>query len=211
MSARSPFSASGSPKSSRSSSSGWSGRRRRFRSTTRRSRASIGSCGGMQLESLYPVRAGIPDDGRGGLPRSTFRIRCSSIARRSRCPTRRAASLPASERLHLDAAYQRYDWRARARWNGADFYDLFGPTKTGRKGYLVEAGHTNTLVFDEPRRLELDVDGTIAGGLDRLPEYQNVAGERSIGCFSSRRSCRTRTSESRSATWTTSEGSGGRR
>jgi len=32
----------------------------------------------------------------------------------------------------------------------------------------------NTLVFDEPRRLELDLSGTIAGRLDRLPEYQNV-------------------------------------
>src|SRR5439155_27177384 len=78
------------------------------------------------------------------------------------------------ERLHLDAQYQRYDWRGRFRWNGADFYDLFGPTKTGRKGYLAEAGHKSMLVFDEPRRLELDVDGTVAGRLDRLPEYQNV-------------------------------------
>jgi hypothetical protein len=28
--------------------------------------------------------------------------------------------------------------------------------------------------YDEPRRLELDVDAAVAGGLDRLPEYQNV-------------------------------------
>ena len=41
----------------------------------------------------------------------------------------------------------------RGRWNGADFYDLFGPVQTGRKGYVFEAGHLNTLVFDEPRRL----------------------------------------------------------
>jgi len=84
-------------------------------------------------------------------------------------------SLPDSERLHLDASYQRYDWRTRFRWNGADFYDLFGPTKNGRKGYTFDAGHKTTLVFDEPRRLELDIAGSVAGRLDRLPEYQNIA------------------------------------
>ena len=85
-----------------------------------------------------------------------------------------SGSLSSRERLHLDAEYQRYDWRGRFRWNGADFYDLFGPTQTGRKGYFVEGGHKSTLIFDEPRRLELDVSGGIAGQLDRLPEYQNV-------------------------------------
>jgi hypothetical protein len=30
-------------------------------------------------------------------------------------------------------------------------------------------------VYDEPRRLDLDVSGSVAGNLDRLPEYQNVA------------------------------------
>jgi hypothetical protein len=82
--------------------------------------------------------------------------------------------LPSAERPHLSASYARYDWRAQASYNKADFYDLFGPTKTGRKGYDVLVGHTSTLVFDEPRRLDLDVSGRVAGNLDRLPEYQNV-------------------------------------
>ena len=34
--------------------------------------------------------------------------------------------------------------------------------------------HKTTLIFDEPRRLELDVSGSISGNLDRLPDYQNV-------------------------------------
>ena len=85
-----------------------------------------------------------------------------------------ATSLPSSERLHLSADYERYDWRARASFNGADFYDLFGPTKVGRKGYSVLVGHRNTLIFDEPRRLELDLSGACRGNLDRLPDYQNV-------------------------------------
>ena len=47
----------------------------------------------------------------------------------------------------------------RASFNDADFYDLFGPTKVGRKGYSALVGHRNALVFDEPRRLELDLSG----------------------------------------------------
>ena len=79
-----------------------------------------------------------------------------------------------SERPHLRVDYQRYDWTGSAALNAADFYDLFGPTKTSRRGYQVSLGHTNTLIFDEPRRLTLKVDGRFAGHLDQLPEYQNV-------------------------------------
>jgi hypothetical protein len=81
----------------------------------------------------------------------------------------------ARERLHLTAEYQRFDWRGRFDWTGADFYDLFGPTRVGRKGYAARVGRRASLVFDEPRRLDLDIEGSIAGGLDRLPEFQNVA------------------------------------
>ncbi len=83
-------------------------------------------------------------------------------------------SLPMPERLHLSADYERYDWRAAASFNDADFYDLFGPTKVGRKGYSALVGHRNTLIFDEPRRLELDLSGRVSGNLDQLPDYQNV-------------------------------------
>ena len=64
--------------------------------------------------------------------------------------------------------------RARCPGTGRDFYDLFGPTKTSRKGYYLEVGHKQTLVFDEPRRLDLDLEGSISGNLDQLPDYQNV-------------------------------------
>jgi hypothetical protein len=85
------------------------------------------------------------------------------------------SSLPESERLHLRADYRRYDWTASARLNDADFYDLFGPTKVSRKGYSFGLGHTNVLVFDEPRHLELNIEGRAAGNLDQLPFAQTVA------------------------------------
>jgi hypothetical protein len=84
------------------------------------------------------------------------------------------ADLPTNERVHLRAEYRRYDWYGHAAWNSADFYDLFGPTKTSRRGYQLGIGHTDFLVFDEPRRMTLTLDARVAGNLDQLPEYQNV-------------------------------------
>jgi hypothetical protein len=129
---------------------------------------------GMRLESLYPIVQGYKDTAAPGY-RVTFSDPLQFNRASAAISYSPGAGLPAVERIHVDADYRRYDWRGRFRWNGGDFYDLVGPTKTSRKGYIFEAGHKSTLVFDEPRRLELDVDGTIAGRLDRLPEYQNVA------------------------------------
>ena len=130
--------------------------------------------GGMRVESMYPVLQGYKDTFAAG-----YRINFSDPLQFNRASISATYSpdsaLPSGERLHVDAQYHRYDWRGRVRWNSADFYDLFGPTKTGRKGYVVEGGHKSTLVFDEPRRLDLDVDVTFAGRLDRLPEFQNIA------------------------------------
>ena len=130
--------------------------------------------GGMRLESLYPVVQGYKTTAAVG-----YRLNLSDPLQLNRASITAsyspAGGFGSAERVHLDAEYQRYDWHGRARWNGGDFYDLFGPTKTSRKGYRFEAGHRSTLIFDEPRRLELDVSGSVAGRLDRLPEYQNVA------------------------------------
>ena len=49
------------------------------------------------------------------------------------------------------------------------------PTKVSRRGYSFGLGHTNVLVFDAPRHLELHIDGRVAGHLDQLPEFQNVS------------------------------------
>ena len=132
--------------------------------------------GGLRRESIYPVIQGYKDTAAIGL---ALNLSDPLMLNRLRLTTAwsPAGSLPASERVHVSAEYERYDWRAQASLNNGDFYDLFGPTKVGRKGYRVLVGHTNTLIFDEPRRLELDLSGTIAGNLDRLPEYQNVAVE----------------------------------
>ena len=129
--------------------------------------------GRLRRESIYPIVQGYKDTASVGVglnfsdPLLLNKLRVTAGWSPS-------TSLPASERIHVSAAYERYDWRATASLNDADFYDLFGPTKVGRKGYEVLVGHRNTLVYDEPRRLELDLSGSVAGNLDRLPDYQNI-------------------------------------
>jgi hypothetical protein len=129
--------------------------------------------GGMRRESVYPIVQGYKDTAAAGArvnfsdPLQLNRLNLSA----SYSP---AASLANDERVHLRAEYHRFDWRARATYNDADFYDLFGPTKTGRKGYTAGIGYHRTLLFDEPRRIELETDAMFAGNIDRLPQYQNV-------------------------------------
>jgi hypothetical protein len=124
-------------------------------------------------EAMYPVAQGYKDTYALGL-HARFSDPLGFNAATLTASVSPASNIPASERVHLHANYRRYDWNAYASWNNADFYDLFGPTKVSRRGYEVGLGHTDLLIFDEPRRLTLVLDGYVAGNLDRLPEYQNV-------------------------------------
>src|SRR5688572_9077979 len=130
--------------------------------------------GGMRTESFYPIVHGYKDTAAVGV-----RLNLSDLLQLNRAHIAASYSpargLDAQERLHLEAQYERFDWRAHASYNKADFYDLFGPTEVGRRGYEVGLGRSHTLIFDEPQRLDLDVDASLAGNLDQLPEFQNVA------------------------------------
>ncbi len=130
--------------------------------------------GGLRLESAYPIVQGYKDTQAVG-----YRVNLSDPLQLNHASVSAsyspAGTIAGRERVHLRAEYQRYDWNAHAAYNDGDFYDLFGPTKVSRKGYNVTVGHTNTLLYDQPRLLTLDVEGTAAGNLDQLPQYQNVA------------------------------------
>jgi hypothetical protein len=127
----------------------------------------------MGLESLYPVIEGYKDSVGVGL-----RVNLSDPASLNRLGVRASyspdSSLEDDEKVHLTAEFERYDWTASVKWNGADFYDLFGPTKRSRKGWQIGLGHVKNLIWDEPRFLELALDGTYYVGLEELPLYQNV-------------------------------------
>jgi len=125
------------------------------------------------IESIYPVLEGYRNYGAVG-----FRLNLSDPALLNRIGFTASytpnSSLPADERLHLQLDYERYNWNVKLKLNNADFYDLFGPTKRGLKGYSAEVGWKKTLVYDTPRKLMLEIDGAAFGGLDQVPGYQNI-------------------------------------
>jgi hypothetical protein len=86
-----------------------------------------------------------------------------------------ARSIPNDERFHAAAELRWWQWRLNATYNAADFYDLFGPTKTSRKGYSAGLRYSDYLIFERPKTLEVVIAATAFTGLDRLPDYQNIA------------------------------------
>ncbi len=84
------------------------------------------------------------------------------------------AFLKEEERLHAAVNYKVWSWQFRAAYNGADFYDLFGPTKTSRKGYSLTAAYKLPLLLNDPEIIEADLFAGAYGGLERLPDFQNV-------------------------------------
>ncbi|BCS31820.1 hypothetical protein TBR22_A10240 [Luteitalea sp. TBR-22] len=128
----------------------------------------------MRLDALHPIVQSYKGTGAPGV-RLAFSDPLQ-FSRGSVVATYSAITgLPEAERIHVQAEVERGDWRGGFTLNGADFYDFFGPTKASRKGYVLEGGWKHLLVYDSPKRLELDLSGTYSGNLDRLPDYQNVA------------------------------------
>jgi hypothetical protein len=84
-------------------------------------------------------------------------------------------ALSSSERLHLRADFQSWNWRVTAAMNRADFYDLFGPTKVSRRGYALAVQYKGNLFLDDPRSLTYALRLAGYGHLATLPDYQNVA------------------------------------
>jgi hypothetical protein len=128
---------------------------------------------GVRLESIYPVVQGYKDSASVGV-----RVNFSDPLLLNRAYLTASyspdSSLPASERYHVQAEYRRHDWTLGFQRNGADFYDLVGPTKTSLKGWATGIGYDKLLVYDAPRRLDLKADVTYYADLDRVPEYQGI-------------------------------------
>jgi len=128
----------------------------------------------LQLQSAYPIVAQYKDYTTVGMKMTlSDPLQLESIeATVSYAP---APSLAAHERLHASVSILHWPWKVKASYNRADFYDLFGPTKTSRKGYGVGLSYTGSLLHDRPRMLDYTIEAAAFGGLDHVPEYQNVA------------------------------------
>jgi hypothetical protein len=128
----------------------------------------------LRLDSAYPIVEGYKN-----FPCLGYRFNFSDLAGLSAINVSALytpdVNLPVQERMHLGLAFRYYQWQFHAAYNGADFYDLFGPTKTSRKGYAVQVDYDKSLIYDKPRTLDARFSVSHYGGLERLPDYQNVA------------------------------------
>lgn len=129
--------------------------------------------GALSVASIYPVVQGYKDVASYGLHMSL----ADPVGLHAVDGTATYSpnlGLAADERVHLALEYRYWGWKLGAAYNASDFYDLFGPTKTSRKGYSLSLGYANTLVNDKPATLELSLSAAGYGGLERLPDFQNV-------------------------------------
>jgi hypothetical protein len=129
--------------------------------------------GVFRLASVYPVLEGYKNSVAGGL-----RFNFSDFLGRHAVDATFAYSpdskLKGSERFHAKAGWEFQSWKVRLAHNGTDFYDLFGPTKVGRKGEAVSVSYHDYLAYELPKVFEYTVTAAYYGNLDTVPEFQNV-------------------------------------
>lgn len=82
--------------------------------------------------------------------------------------------LPSDERLHLQGQLRHGMWKLTGKYNAGDFYDLFGPTERAREGYSLRVDYERPMVYEPPRTVYLLGHLAHYGGLDALPDFQNV-------------------------------------
>ncbi|MFQ6005278.1 MAG: hypothetical protein ACE5OQ_07215 [Woeseia sp.] len=138
--------------------------------------------GNLSRESIYPIVEGYKDSFAFGLnAQFSDPVMFDSLTiKASYSPD---DDLPSNERVHASLDYRHVvttktaiagTWTAGLRHNYADFYDLFGPTKKGLKGYSANIGYDRPLIFDRPRLMNLKLNLSHYGDLERLPYYQNI-------------------------------------
>ena len=77
-------------------------------------------------------------------------------------------------KFHLDFEWRYYFWKLKAAWNHTNFYDLAGPMRSSRKGYMVSLAYdySNSLISPFTRAWGFSL-GTY-GDMDALPLYQEI-------------------------------------
>jgi hypothetical protein len=84
------------------------------------------------------------------------------------------SDLPDEEKIHAKFSYGHFPWTIEASYNRGDFYDLFGPRRTSRKGYAVTLERHDWLLSDKPRSLEYRLFAGWFGDLDETPFFQDI-------------------------------------
>ena len=158
----------------------------------------------VQLISAYPIVQGYSNGVQNAVAvgmRAEFADRLRIAGINVEASVSPDPNLASGERAHASFDAHLWDWKLSGYYNYADFYDLFGPTKVSRKGESLKLAHSKFLIYDNPRTLSLDWNVAGYVGLDRLPEYQNVA-TFARKCSKPTRCSNIRTSAARKGPWT---------
>jgi hypothetical protein len=78
-------------------------------------------------------------------------------------------------KFHLDFEWKYYYWTLKAAWNHTDFYDLAGPMRTSRKGYMVSLSYDVTNSMNVPYSKSWGASVAAYGDMDALPLYQEIS------------------------------------
>ncbi len=127
----------------------------------------------IRLNSVYPIVEGYKDFASFGarLDLSDLIGLTGLNANFSYSPN---TYLPQKERIHAKINFHYWHWEIFSTYNNADFYDLFGPTKTSRKGYSLGFTYKKTYIYNIPKIVDLSIFGAGYAGIETLPYYQNV-------------------------------------
>ena len=79
------------------------------------------------------------------------------------------------QKVHLQFDWEYWNWRFVANFNKTHFYDLFGPTQRSRAGYSVGLEYRRDWSLKKPLLTYYEWGVYSYGGLEVLPQYQNVA------------------------------------
>ena len=126
------------------------------------------------LASVYPVAEGYKDFPSYGL-RCNFMDPVGLYGLDFSASYTPNSALPKDERGHFRGRYRHFPWTITGSYNRADFYDFFGPTKISRKGNSLAAKYDGQLTSGKPSSLRYVFQLAGHSGLERLPDYQNVA------------------------------------
>ncbi|MEX0692132.1 MAG: hypothetical protein WD934_08520 [Gemmatimonadales bacterium] len=137
------------------------------------------SFGTFKLDNIYPVVEGYEDAVgtfavAGGL-RFNLSDRIGTTALDVTTSYSPHPDLEPFQRFHAAADLQHWNWSVTAAVNRADFYDLFGPSRTSRRGYSLALRYKDNLLYDAPRSLSYTLSLAGYAGLTTVPEYQGVA------------------------------------
>jgi hypothetical protein len=127
----------------------------------------------MKIMSAYPIVEGYKDYAALGM-RIEFSDRLGLAGFDLTASYSPHSDLPESEKIHLGFNFHYWQWKIHAAYNTSNFYDLFGPTKTSRKGYSYGLEYNKTILYDEPKSMDFNVGFNGYGDLERLPDFQNV-------------------------------------